>query len=68
MDCLTCTHWDAKRTAPEIRRIGLAVCALGPRWQYLPPESGCARFTEAPAETAAARRQWKERRDGSHEP
>lgn len=58
MTCLTCVNWDAKNTPPEMRRVGLATCALGPRWEFLPPEQACPRFEEALPVVAAARRTW----------
>jgi hypothetical protein len=63
MSCLTCANWDAKRTRPEVRKLRLAVCAVGPMWEYLPPHATCKRFTPATPEIQSARLKWKERHE-----
>jgi hypothetical protein len=63
MPCLTCANWTAKGTPKDIRELGMCRCALGPRWEYLPPRATCPRFTLAPPDVVAARLKWKERAD-----
>ena len=67
MSCLTCKHWDARKTKPEIRRLHLARCALGPVWEYLPPQGVCPKYLEVGAEVKAKRLEWMakvEKRNG----
>jgi hypothetical protein len=65
MPCLTCKHWDQKSTPAEMRRLQLVTCALGPRWEYLPPHATCPRFTLAPPDVVEKRVAWKERADAA---
>lgn len=59
MTCLTCVHWDARKTKPEIRRLHLARCALGPVWEYLPMQASCSSFAKVGPEMERARMEWK---------
>jgi hypothetical protein len=35
-----------------------AVCALGPRWQFLPPQGTCEKHKPAPPEVVQSRLRW----------
>jgi hypothetical protein len=49
-DCATCQSWSLK--ASPLARAGMAPCAFGNRWEYLPPTGTCAKHK--PVEQAAA--------------
>lgn len=40
---------------------GLCLCALGPRWTFLPPQHTCQKHKPVPPEMEAARVKWLER-------
>ena len=48
--CATCQHWSLQKS--PMARSSLAPCALGKRFEYLPPRGTCA--AHKPLEQAAA--------------
>jgi hypothetical protein len=61
MACLLCSQWSPKQSG-QMARHGFALCLLGPRWEFLPPQHTCPRFSPASEEIQAARKVWNERR------
>jgi hypothetical protein len=39
-------------------KVKMAICALGPRWTFLPPHRTCDRHAPASAEICEARAKW----------
>ena len=63
--CLACANWRLKEAGREWARMGFGLCALGPKWQYLPPKGGCTNFAASAAEVVAARLAWLTRSQSS---
>ena len=57
MTCKTCTHWTPKKSGPMASHR-MALCSLGNRWTYFPPQHGCGKHLEASEQVVAARVQW----------
>ena len=57
MQCVTCANWTPKAN-PEMARVGFAACSKSQPWHFYPPTKTCAKYTAAPAETAAKRVAW----------
>lgn len=57
-ECATCKNWIPGRTSAEVRALRMALCRLGPVWEYLPPHSTCNRYVPAAPKAVAARLAW----------
>ena len=57
MSCLTCTHWNLRK-AGELARMGLAACAKGESFRYLPGHQGCSKHQPLAADLVAKRQEW----------
>lgn len=57
MTCSTCTQWKPKDSG-AMAKHGLCICALGPRWQFLPPQHTCPKHKPVAADVQAARVVW----------
>lgn len=57
MTCATCIHW-VPRQHREMAKQGMAACALGKSWNFLPPQHGCAKHAPAAADVQADRERW----------
>lgn len=60
MTCLTCHHYKPQESR-AMAKVGFAICALGPRWQFNAPTHTCEKHKAAPADVIAARRPWAEK-------
>ena len=58
MQCLTCKHWQPGKTPEPMRKLQMAICRHGPRWEFLPPQSSCQRHSPAADKAVDARRAW----------
>lgn len=57
MTCQTCTHWQPKAST-TMAKHGMAICALGTRWTYFPPQHTCHGHKPAAEDVQAARVKW----------
>ena len=55
--CQACTHWQPKASGPMAKH-GMALCALGTRWQFFPPQHQCGNHKPAAKDVQAARVKW----------
>jgi hypothetical protein len=55
--CQTCTHWNLKGS-PAMARLGLAACALGKSWTYLPGHRACQNHAPLAADVLEKRLAW----------
>lgn len=54
--CGTCARWQPGKTDERMRDRGFAVCALGPRWRFLPPHQTCEQWRVASSKALNARK------------
>ena len=62
MSCLTCAHWQPRRSG-DMARHGYGVCAAGPAWQHLAPQHTCPKHKPAAESVTQARTQWLNKLD-----
>lgn len=55
--CHTCQHWQPRQSG-QLAKHGFALCAKGPRWQFLPPQHRCDKHHPAAPAVATARAKW----------
>jgi hypothetical protein len=53
--CGTCTHWQFQAIR-DMGKEGFGCCALGPRWEWLPPAHTCKKHKQAHPQVLVARR------------
>jgi hypothetical protein len=53
--CGNCTHWQFQAIR-DMGKQGFGVCALGPKWEWLPPTQSCAKHKQANPQVLVKRR------------
>ena len=62
--CQTCAHWQPKAST-AMAKHGMAICALGTRWTYYPPQHTCPGHKPAAEDVQAARAKWLSRKSAA---
>lgn len=57
MTCSTCHHWNPRESG-AMAKHHMAVCNLGPKWQFMPPTGKCNDWKAAPADVVSKRVEW----------
>ena len=57
MTCQSCAHWQPKASGPMAKH-GLALCGMGNRWTFFPPQHRCGSHKQAAEDVQAARVKW----------
>jgi hypothetical protein len=55
--CATCKNWSPKDSG-GMAKHRMAVCALGPKWRFYPPQRTCDKHAEAAPAVVQARAVW----------
>ena len=55
--CQTCAHWQPKASGPMAKH-GLALCGMGNRWTFFPPQHTCPKHKQAAPEIVQGRATW----------
>ena len=57
MTCATCTNWLPKESG-GMSKHRMALCSLGTRWTFYPPQHTCGKHKAASQEVIEARVLW----------
>ena len=57
MTCATCHHWNPKASG-QMSRHRMALCNLGTRWTFYPPQHTCKKHKQAAPEIVHGRATW----------
>lgn len=57
MTCATCHHWNPKASG-QMSRHRMALCNLGARWTFYPPQHTCPKHKDAAPEIVQGRVTW----------
>lgn len=61
MSCLTCKHWEPRKSA-AMANSGFAACAMGRSYEFLPLRYSCERESALPDGLKEKRVTWAQRK------
>lgn len=66
MKCATCQNWLPKESG-GMAKHRMALCSLGTRWTFYPPQHTCGQHKQAKPEVVATRITWLARSSGARQ-